>query len=289
MQLPAGVTEIPLGEQGLRGLQVETPLCSARISLQGAHLLEFHATGKAPLLWLSEDAIFRPGKSARGGIPLCFPWFGTPADKDKPAHGFARHRLWTLTAAQRDDDVVTLAFTLSNDAETHKLWPHAFRATQTLTLGDIITLTLTVENTDKEAFTFTFAQHSYFPVSDIRRTRVSGLEGQNYFDAVQDWKIIESEKDGIRFAAETDRVYVGASGHYRIEDEAAGSAIAIASDDCKSAIVWNPWPEKNDRLGDMGKHGWQRMLCVESGNTGADAITLAAGAQRRFTLKLANG
>lgn len=289
MQLPAGVTEIPLGENGLRGLQVETPLCSAVLSLQGAQLLQFQATGKSPLLWLSEDAIFKPGKSARGGIPLCFPWFGTHADTDKPAHGFARHRQWTLISASRDGDTVTLELELQSDAETKKLWPHDFIARQTLTLGRGITLTLKVENSGTFPFRFTFAQHSYFPVSDITRTRVDGLECHPYFDALQDWKILESEAAGIRFAAETDRVYEGAGGHYRIVDEAATTAIAIASDDCKSAIVWNPWIEKNARMGDMGVEGWRSMLCVESGNTGSDGITLAAGEQRAFTLKLANG
>ncbi len=289
MQLPAGITEIPLGENGLRGLKVDTPLCSALLSFQGAHLLQFQTTDKVPLLWLSEDAIFKAGKSARGGIPLCFPWFGTPADKDKPAHGFARHRLWTLTAARRDGDIVTLELELTDDADTRKLWPHAFRARQTLVLGRNITLTLTVENRDKTPFTFTFAQHSYFPTSDILRTRVEGLEGRPYFDATQDWKILESEADGIRFSAETDRVYEGAGGHYHIVDEAAGHTIVIRSDDCKSAIVWNPWTEKSARMGDMGTDGWRGMLCVESGNTGSDAITLAAGEQRAFTLRLGNG
>ena len=288
MQLPAGITEIPLGENGLRGLQVETPLCSALISLQGAQLLQFQATGKTPLLWLSEDAVFKPGKSARGGIPLCFPWFGTHADTDKPAHGFARHRLWALSSAQRDGGIITLELELQDDANTRKLWPYAFRAKQTLTLGKEITLTLAVKNRGDAPFQFTFAQHSYFPVSDITRTRVDGLEGHPYFDALQDWKVIESEKDGIRFAAETDRVYEAASGHYRIVDEVAGTAITIASDDCKSAIVWNPWIEKNARMGDMGTDGWRGMLCVESGNTGSDRITLAAGEQRAFTLTLAN-
>lgn len=289
MQLPAGVTEIPLGENGLRGLKVDTPLCSALLSFQGAHLLQFQATDKAPLLWLSEDAIFKAGKSARGGIPLCFPWFGTPLEKDKPAHGFARHRLWTLTAALRDGDSVTLEFELQDDSSTLQLWPHAFRARQTLTLGRDIMLTLTVENRDTKPFSFTFAQHSYFPTSDIGRTRVEGLQGHPYFDATQDWKICESEKGGIRFSAETDRVYEGASGHYRIVDEVQDRSILIASDDCRSAIVWNPWADKNTRLGDMGAEGWRRMLCVESGNTGRDAVTLAPGEEQAFTLRLANG
>lgn len=289
MQLPAGITEIPLGNAGLLGLKVETPLCSALLGLQGAQLLQFQATGKAPLLWLSEDAIFKPGKSARGGIPLCFPWFGTAAEKGKPAHGFARHRLWTLTNARRDGDTVTLELELHSDSSTQALWPHAFLARQILTLGGEVTLTLTVENRDKAPFSFTFAQHSYFPTSNISRTCVEGLEGHPYFDALQDWKIIESEKDGIRFNAETDRVYESASGHYRIVDETTSNVIVIASDDCKSAIVWNPWIEKNARMGDMGKEGWRGMLCVESGNTGSDAITLAAGEERSFTLKLANG
>ena len=61
---------------GLPLLVVETPLCSAVIALQGAHLLEFKTTDGDPLLWLSPNCDFTPGVALRGGVPLCLPWFG---------------------------------------------------------------------------------------------------------------------------------------------------------------------------------------------------------------------
>lgn len=287
MQLPAGIKDIALGEHGLRGLQIETPLCRALISRQGAQLLQFQAQGQPPLLWLSEAALFQPGRSIRGGIPLCFPWFGAAPAPGLPAHGFARHRLWQLEKATADGDDRVLSFSLHDDADTRTLWPHAFTARQILRLGTHLTLTLEVENRDREPWQFSFAQHSYFPTPDIRQTRVMGLEGRPYFDALQDWKVLSSEAAGICFGAETDRVYEGASGCYRIVDDSGRQPdILIHGPDCRSAIVWNPWPEKSRRLGDMGENGWTGMLCVESGNTGRDSIRLAPGECRSFTLTL---
>lgn len=294
LTLPASVSTTWLDKAAtLPALQVRNPQGEALISLQGAQILRFQATGKAPLLWVSEDTAYAPGKSIRGGIPICFPWFGAHAtDASKPAHGFARHRLWTLLSARDHADhsgqvtQTELVFSLRDDASTQPLWPHAFVATLTVTLGSTLSASLRVTNTDILPFRFSFALHSYFPVTDIRQTRVEGLEDNSFTDTLQDNRLCPPEHAAIRFAQETDRVYETASGCYRIVDEVRDRTLRIDAPSCRSAIVWNPWSAKAARMGDMGTDGWQHMLCVESGNAWRDSIELAAGQSREFRLQL---
>src|SRR5690606_37606533 len=60
-------------------LCVQHPLFSADLLLQGAQLLRFAPAGDSNWLWLSEQAAYTQGQSVRGGIPLCWPWFGNAA------------------------------------------------------------------------------------------------------------------------------------------------------------------------------------------------------------------
>lgn len=62
--------------QGLSFLDVTTPLCTASLCLQGAHLTSWKPAGHEECLFLSPNAAFVPGKAIRGGIPVCWPWFG---------------------------------------------------------------------------------------------------------------------------------------------------------------------------------------------------------------------
>ena len=58
-------------------------------------------TGQKPVLWMSDHGVFAPTAALRGGIPVCFPWFGPNlTDNSAPNHGWARISPWTLTAGQ---------------------------------------------------------------------------------------------------------------------------------------------------------------------------------------------
>jgi len=279
----AGISKVMLGKeqgegQGLPGLLIENPHCRATVALQGAQILDFQAAGQRPLLWLSERALLTPGKAIRGGIPLCFPWFGShPQDASKPAHGFARNREWQLSAASLGEQGHTLVFTLNADAATRALWPHDFRAELHMELGQTLCLSLHVHNTGAQPFSFTFAFHSYFPVADIRQVCVEGLDGSRCIDQLAATRTPQPYGGPVTFAGETDRIYLAARGDYRIIDMVSGGETRIKAPGCRSAIVWNPWAEKTARLGDMHPEGWQGMVCVECGNVESDRVTVGAG------------
>lgn len=286
--LPAGLREIAIGHDGLSGWAIDTAQCTALVSAQGAQLLEFRPKGGSPLLWCSPDAVLRPGKAIRGGIPLCFPWFGPHPDTPAlPAHGFARTRTWQLDRAESAADALRLALSLESDAASRDLWPFDFRAELQMSLGLAPALELHIHNTGHLPFRFSFAFHSYFPVQDSRRARVEGLEGATCIDQLDPQRQAALQQGPLRFAGETDRIFLGVERDVRLLDESTGSVTRISAPGCRSVVAWNPGPEKAARLADMPPGSWSGMVCVESGNVDVDAIALAPGASVSLGLGLA--
>lgn len=276
---------------GLAVIEVDNPFCQATIAYQGAQVLRYQQKNqqpdnphdkdqqqKAPVLWLSENNRFEVGKAIRGGIPLCFPWFGKhPVQADLPSHGFARQMEWQLHEATENAQGHHLTFVLRDNASTRLLWDYAFEAVMEIHLGEQLVLHFRVNNTDNQPFAFSFAWHSYFAIQDIQRTQVRGLESVPFLDqlhAAVGYSQVENQP--IAFASETDRIYQQASGHYQIVS-ALESTIDIQAQGCSSVVVWNPWAEKTARLGDMPHDSWKNMLCVECGQLDTAMVHLAAG------------
>ena len=69
----------------------------ATIALQGAHLISFKDNG-IERLWLSPATELKSNKAIRGGVPICWPWFGNHPDRDLPAHGLVRTALWQVVS-----------------------------------------------------------------------------------------------------------------------------------------------------------------------------------------------
>ena len=54
----------------------------------------------------------------------------------------------------------------------------------------------------------------------------------------------------------------------------------------RSAILWNPWIDKAQRLSAFAADAWQRMLCIETANVWDDCVTLAPGEHHSLGLSL---
>jgi glucose-6-phosphate 1-epimerase len=260
---------------GLPVAEIKTPLASARIALHGGHVLSWQPTGQKPVLWVSKAAIFEEGKPVRGGVPVCWPWFG--AVPGKPMHGFVRTMMWQVRGAEVDTaGQVVLRMGLSDDAATCALWDHAFDLELVVTVGTTLTMALTTRNTGDVPMTITQALHTYFYTGDITQTVVRGLNGDSYLDKVQNFAVCQQSGD-VRFTAETDRIYTETSADCLINDIAGGRTIRIVKQGSATTVVWNPWSEKEKAMVDMAEGEYRQMLCVETCNAGPDAVTVAAG------------
>jgi D-hexose-6-phosphate mutarotase len=283
--LPASVHLAP-GVGGLPIVRVTGRAGSAEVYLHGAHVASWAPAGGAPVLWMSAASRFTPGTAIRGGIPICFPWFGpNAADATAPAHGFARVTEWQLSGAAEVGDDVVLTFHLTDSPATRaSAWPHPFEARYTVTVGATLGLELTVTNRDTVPVTVEEALHSYFAIDDIHRTTVAGLEGAPFLDKVGGATPTPGSPVPVSFTAETDRVYAGTTAATLIDD--GTRRIAVTKTGSESTVVWNPWIDKAAAMADFGSQEWTGMVCVETCNVGTDAITLAPGASHTMTAEL---
>lgn len=261
-------------------IDIQTPQCRARIARQGAHLLHWQPHGHAEVLWVSQAAIFAPGKAVRGGVPVCWPWFG-PGEPGLPAHGFARTRLWEHRQTWQTGDGTCVRLGLRDDASTRAWWNHAFDLEMQFTLGTTLSMALTTHNTGLEAFEISQALHSYFQVGDIGRTSLRGLEGAHYLDKL-DCNQTRTQQGAIRFDGETDRVYVATDANCTIDDVAQQRRIIVSKSGSHSTVVWNPWVHKSASFTDMAHGEYRHMLCVETANAAPDEVTIQPG--ERHTL-----
>ncbi len=262
--------------EGLEVVEVETAASTAAVALHGAQVLGFAPRGQGDWLWVSRRARWAPGAALRGGIPICFPWFGAhPTQPTFPAHGFARTRAWRLANARAVAGEVELQLALTSDGETLKLFPYPFEARLTVTIGAGLSLALEVANPGAAPFTFEAALHAYFAVSDIAALAVDGLAGRAYADKVTGTSRRDAEGP-LRISGEVDRVYDSA-GPVTLTDETGGRRLRIQAASAGATVVWNPGPVKAAQLSDLAPEDFRRFVCVESGAIGVHRIAVPAG------------
>lgn len=286
MQRSYSIPIIPhVTQQGaLPRLVIDHPLTKGEIFLQGAHLTHWQPAGQAPVLYASPKTLFATAKPIRGGVPVCFPWFGPhPAEPNLPSHGFARLMSWDVVGVSETPVGPQVHLQLGSDDTTHEFWRADFIADLRFTLGRELEMKLSVSNTGEEPISFEAALHTYFVVSDVRSIGIAGLKGAEYLDKMDGMKRKTESDEAIRFVAETDRVYVNTDATCTIDDPGMDRAIEIAKSGSKSTVVWNPFPKRAGELADLGEENWSGFVCVETANAGENAITLPAGRTHEMT------
>ena len=276
----ANVVRFEAGQGGLTRIVVTSPLASAEVYLHGAHVTHFQPMGQKPVLWMSGQSLYQTDKAIRGGVPICFPWFGPKAgEPSAPMHGFARLREWQVeSVSQSDEGAVEITFTLTADEQTRTLWPAEFVARYCVHIGKTLKLTLQVQNKGDAAFTFEEALHTYFAVGEVRQVSVTGLEATNYLDKTDGSKEKSQGGDAVVIVSETDRVYLNTTAPCVLNDPANGRRVGINKAGSQSTVVWNPWIAKSKAMVDFGDEEWNGMICIETCNLGKDRVELNPGA-----------
>ncbi|WP_296894615.1 dihydroxy-acid dehydratase [Thiobacillus sp.] len=278
-----GQLSFRIGAGGLTYADIDNHGGRATICLQGAHVVSFRPKSQhAPVVWVSDAAKFAPGKSIRGGAPVCWPWFGAHASEASfPAHGFARTVPWTVTGSRKRNDAKTeITLQLVDNEQTRAQWPHATRLSLTVIVSDKLEMHLATTNTGTAPIQIGEALHTYLQISDVGSVTIAGLEGSTYHDKVDNFAK-KKQSGAIALKSEVDRVYVNTPADCVIEDAGLNRRIRVAKTGSQSTIVWTPWTEKAEKMGDMGKGksgaGWREMVCVESANAMDNVVTVAPG------------
>jgi len=275
----AGQLEFTAEANGLMVARITNSHARSAIALQGAHVMSFQPSGEQPVIWMSPAAQLAPGKSMRGGVPVCWPWFGAHATESNfPAHGFARTVSWQIAASEALPDGGTrITLELPQGAIPSAQWSHACNVRLVVTVGKTLALELITENTGNAVFEISEALHTYFAISDVDNISITGLEGCAYLDKVEGFRR-KTQSGAITIASEVDRVYINTEADCLIEDRGLKRRIRIAKRGSRSTVVWNPWIEKTIKMGDLGSDtGYRGMLCVESANAAENVVSIAPG------------
>ncbi|TRB94668.1 D-hexose-6-phosphate mutarotase [Mannheimia haemolytica] len=220
-------------------LEVNHNKFKAKIALQGAQLLSWQPyNAEQDVLWLSEIEPFRIGSAIRGGIPICYPWFGSIKE---PAHGTARIQEWRLVEHTCSDENVGLVFALENKAKMEMM------------LGETCELYFT--HLDPEPAQL--ALHSYFNIGDIEKVEVQGLPTR-CFDKLTDQEVeVPSPR---KISENVDCIYPAQAVNF-IQDFANQRTIKVEHINATETVLWNPW---HNTVSAMTETAYQNMVCVET-------------------------
>lgn len=267
-------------------LEIDNPLAIATVSLQGGQLLGWRPKNQAePVLWLPDPPSLIPGKAIRGGMPVCWPWFGPHPDRpDFPAHGYARILPWELTAAaMREDGATLLTLRLPQCEQARTLGLQDVALSLRLVVGEVLEAELISENLGDTDCTIGEALHTYFRVGEVAACSVLGLEDCLYVDQATGAR--HRQAGAVRCEGETDRVYLHTEAVCTLVDPVLDRRIVVEKSGSHATVVWNPGADKAAKLGNLGSDGWRRMLCVESANVLDRVVALPPAGRHALSVR----
>jgi len=259
------IKQVLLTEQ-INALEIIHNRCSAKISLYGGQVLAWQPVNQQPVFWLSDAAIFEQGTAIRGGIPLCWPWFGpytAPSGETAGNHGFARQRNWQLEDVIISEDSVTISLLLCGENE-HPLWPSKYQLKQVLIFSEQFEQQLFISNLSSKAIEYTAALHSYFSVSRPENTKVFPLDDFRFDDKVSGEDQQLSVLDNC--IGEIDRIYY-CDKQCAIFDKQWQRTIKVSSTNCQQWVLWNPGAELTKKMKDLHQSAEIEFVCLEAANT----------------------
>ncbi|PKF60607.1 D-hexose-6-phosphate mutarotase [Psychromonas sp. psych-6C06] len=271
---------LQVDKNGFEFLIIEHKKLAAAFTLHGGHLIHFQPVNQAPIIWLSKTAIFDDQKAIRGGVPICWPWFGPASPElggNLPSHGFARTSKWSIGNIEETEEGVELELKLVSDEKTLAMWPYQFELTLKASLTEQLQLQLITENKGTQNFTYRSALHTYLNIGTPEAVKVSGLN-ETFANSLQN-KQLETGDGSLAIDQAIDSIYNKAQGEIQLEDQQLQRTLTITNTGNDSEVVWSPWIEGATAFADMPDDGYQTMLCIESTITRSEGHFVSSGEQ----------
>jgi len=267
-------------ENGLDYIEIENRHASAKLALQGGHIMHWQPKHtKEPVLWLSAESRYETGRSIRGGIPLCWPWFGAhPTDSSLCMHGFARVTPFSvIDIGQMNNGNTRVILQMKHTENAQRQLSYPYTLVLTIEIGATLSIKLATTNRATQPFFMGEALHTYFNIGDVEKVTVTGLEDTEYADKLLDfWR---DKQDGVvRFNQEFDRVYVSTRNTVVLHDPLLNREIHIDKKGSNTTVVWTPWEKKAHQMPDMPKDdAWRNMICIETANAMENLVMINPG------------
>jgi glucose-6-phosphate 1-epimerase len=243
------------------------------LSLFGAHVLSYQHNGQEKL-FVSKAAHLDGSRPIRGGIPVCWPWFGqlhSDIAQHKQAHGLVRNQLWQIDAQVKTEQASSI--TLSPTVTSSPLWPEGLSAQLVVTLtAESLSVALHSHNNSVEDISLSGALHSYLAVPDVTNIELIGLSGPYHNNANNG--ALGQTPSPYTFTGEVDRIHPTNVAQTKIE-QASYVVTSVFHQGHDSLVIWNPWIEKSSALADMENTEYLSMVCIETALT--QGFSLPAG------------
>jgi D-hexose-6-phosphate mutarotase len=258
--------------------ELSGPAATARVSRKGGQVLSWAPKGFTDVLWVSPLATLSGNLPIRGGIPVCWPWFGPHAsDPDAPQHGLVRTEIWEPLESLETEEAGTLRLRAPEPVLGGLAVALEVRA------GETLSLTLVTTNLGNESAAITEALHTYFRISGLKTIRLAGLDGCDYADnndpraAGQPYGPIKRQSGAVSFDdQEMTRLYRH-EGSCTLIDAGLGRLVRMTKAGSRTTVVWNPGAARARTMPDLPPGANEMFVCIESGTAGPDRIVLAPG------------
>jgi len=264
------------GDNGFVMIDISNQYAKATISTYAGQIVSYQPHDEAEdLFFLSEKVLYQEGKAIRGGVPICWPWFGDDTSGfERPPHGFVRNQQWQVLSTEVLEDGRTSVTLVTADSDmTRELWHYEFNLELQFIIGPTLELSLKTKNTGKQFFTITQALHTYFKVSDISNVLIKGLDGKPYIDKLDSFAI-KQQTDDITVSHEIDRIYQKSPKEISLTDSGFNRTITISSYGSDTTVVWNPWSTASSNIADLATESYRSFVCVETANVFTDSLTI---------------
>lgn len=237
-------------------------LFSARLTLHGGHVVSWQPKGHDEVFWMSKKAQLENGRAIRGGVPICWPWFGPYNDAGN--HGFARTSTWQLGDIDINSNRIKVELILEGENKS-SVWPYKFRVKQVLMFSTTFSQQLIIENLSHKDFQFSSALHSYFSVSNPENIAIPELNSACFDDKI---KKIQgcAPADVFNCTGPIDKIYYHNSA-MTMFDKGWKRAIEIKKSNSAQWVLWNPGLDIAAGMADIHQQGENEFVCLEAANT----------------------
>ena len=277
-------------------LELENEYGAASVDTAGARVVSWVPWGGEEVLFMPPRPDGRTGEWRHGGIPVCFPWFGTNwvpvagpgggrngqdarcPSVGAPLHGLLHGREWAVVG----ETPSTVTLEVVSDAAMKAWFAGDFRLRLDVTLGKALELRLEIENTGSEPFAYTNGFHPYFRVGDCAGAEVDGVNGCRYWYGTgfgpEPWK------GPVTFGEHRDHVFWIGAHRQTLTDRLLGRCIVVESSGNRRLVVWNPGPKGCDGL---SPEDWRDFVCVEPATIPAsDGFTIRPGERQALEMSI---
>jgi glucose-6-phosphate 1-epimerase len=286
-----GRIEFSLDPQGLVFVTLQFEQHQAGFYLQGAHLTSYRPAQCEEVLWVSSCAAFQPGKAIRGGIPLCWPWFGAHETlQDRPQHGFARTGMFEVRGVEVGTGYTSIQCALVQLPEFDEWLAQDKASCVVEMLVDIrlstdLCLSVSSRNMAEIPVTVGAALHTYLRVGDVSKVAVPELTELYYKDKLRGYEQ-RCQAQPLVVEEEVDRVYLVPPARVTLQDPLLQRDVHLHCSGNKDLVVWNPGPEKALAMQDFDDQGYANMLCLEPALALANVIELVPGEVHSLSMVL---